>query len=326
VHHSQGDELLTLKNTHFFTLVVFLFSAFGLVSQAMAFQPATISNEFAQVKQTADPNAATTSTLPKGTRVNTSDKPTNGFYKIRAATASGWVAASDLAFGSQQVAATGRPKRRHKKQKYQWEVKIFTGLNFWTPSDINNLVGSSSLNMGTGLGAEVGYAVNNRLNIVLRIEHLSKSSTGTDTDSNNNVEQVELDYSATPIMVGADYTLLPGDTLSLDGSALIGLASPSLNGLINSSTAATFSGSAPALLIKADLNWLVGENFWLFGELGYRYLQTKQVQANNYNVTLNSTTGQYQGPGTFFYANNAPVPIALNMSGPVFNIGARLNF
>jgi hypothetical protein len=186
--------------------------------------------------------------------------------------------------------------------------------------------------MGTGLGAEIGYVINPRLNLVFRIEHLSKTTSGTDNTTDPLTQavtsnQIELDYSATPIMVGADYTLLPGDTLSLDGSALIGLASPSLNGLVNSTTAATFSGSAPCLLIKADLNWLVGENFWLFGELGYRYLKSKQAVASNYNVTIGSN-GQAQGPGTFFYntATNAPVPIALDMSGPVFNIGARLNF
>jgi cell division protein FtsL len=70
----QGDELLTLKNTLLITFVVFLFSAFGLVAPAHAYQAATINNEFAQVKQTADPNSATTSTLAKGTRVNTSER------------------------------------------------------------------------------------------------------------------------------------------------------------------------------------------------------------------------------------------------------------
>jgi hypothetical protein len=318
----QGDELLTLKNTLFSLIAVFLFSAFGFVAPALAFQAGTISNEFAQVKQTADLNSATTTTLAKGTRVNASDKPTNGYYKVRSADAMGWVAATDLSFGSKPVAGGTRPRHRSHKQKYQWEAKIFTGLNFWSPSDINNLVGSTALNMGTGFGGEIGYAVNSRLNIVLRIEHLSKTTTGTDTSTpvgggaavSNNIE---LDYSATPVMVGADYNLLPGNLISLDGSALIGLASPTLNSIINSAPDASFSGSSPALLIKVDLNWLVSDSFWLFGELGYRYLKTKQVVSSSY-----STNFLASGTSSPFTA----IPIALDMSGPVFNIGARLNF
>jgi hypothetical protein len=310
---------LTLKNTLYRSLVVFLVSALGPVAPAFAYQSATIDNEFAQVKQTADPNSATTSTLAKGTRVNTSDKPTNGFYKVRAANAAGWVAASDLNFTAKQVATGSRPKRHSRKKKYQWTFKLFTGFGFWSPSDINTLVGSSSLNMGTGLGGEIGYVVTPKLNVVLRIEHLSKTSSGTDSQVQGGTTvqvPVEIDYSATPIMVGADYVLFPGDTLSLDGSALIGLASPSLNGIINSTPDASFSGSAPVLLIKADLNWLLSDSFWLFGELGYRYLKTKQVVSSTY-------------PSSFFESQGTtpvPVPISLDMSGPVFNIGARLNF
>jgi hypothetical protein len=321
VHTSvQGDELLTLKNTLFSFIAVFLISAFGLVAPAQAFQAATVSNEFAQVKQTADPNSATTTTLAKGTRVNTSDQPTNGFYKVRSATAMGWVAATDLSFGATKQVATGARPRHRRKQKYQWEAKIFTGLNFWSPSDINTVVGTTSMNTGTGFGAEIGYAVNPRLNIVLRIEHLSKTTTGTDISVVNNVSttnNIELDYSATPVMVGADYTLLPGNLISLDGSALIGLASPTFNSIVNSAPDASFSGSSPALLIKVDLNWLVSDSFWLFGELGYRYLKTKQLVSSSYATNfLESGTGP----------SYTPIPIALDMSGPVFNIGARLNF
>jgi hypothetical protein len=319
VHTSvQGDELLTLKNTLFSVIAVFLISAFGLVAPAQAFQAATVSNDFAQLKQTADPNSATTTTLAKGTRVNTSDKPTNGFYKVRSATAMGWVAATDLSFGVAKQTATGaRPRHRHK-QKYQWEAKIFTGFAFWSPTDINNQVGSTALNMGTGFGGEIGYVINPRLNIVLRIEHLSKTTTGTDTNSVTGVtNNIELDYSATPVMVGADYTLLPGNLISLDGSALLGLASPTLNSIINSAPDASFSGSSPALLIKVDLNWLVSDSFWLFGELGYRYLKTKQLTSSSYatNFLASGSTAPF-----------TPVPLALDMSGPVFNIGARLNF
>ena len=48
---------------------------------------------------------------------------------------------------------------------------------------------------------------------------------------------------------------------------------------------ATFSSSATTFLIKTDLNWLVGDSFWLFGELGYRMLKTAvQVVAGSYST------------------------------------------
>jgi hypothetical protein len=302
-----------------------MISAFLFSTPALAYRSAAIASDSVELKQTADSNSPTLSILAKGTRLNTSDAATNGYFKVRTADSTGWIKTGDLYFytkpgaGARRQQARRSSKSRHRK--YEFVVKGFAGADFWSPSDIDNLLNSSVFNGGTGLGFELGYVLSDDITLVLRVEHLSKSTTGTDTNNNTNpvvTSTITMNYTATPIMVGLDYRLFQWDGWSLEGSGLLGLASPNYTGDVVTGTTdsgpTVFTGSAFTLLIKADLNWEFSDSFWLYAEAGYRSLKTGEVTTtptSNFFITQGSTSTTQS--------------LTLDMSGPILDIGVRLN-
>jgi len=323
----RGDRLLTLQKL--MPSILALTALLVSVPSAYAFKAAFVQSDNAVMRQSASDAAPPVIALSKGTRVNTSDNPTAGYYRVRSAKATGWVKDSDLSFDMSSAPAPmpakapGAPASRKRARKeapldYTWELEVFGGFDLWTPSDINSLIQSTSLNTGGGFGAELGYRFSRNWLWLFRIEHLSKSVTGTSApDQNGNTVPVALDLSSTPLMTGLQYHLGDSGSWSFDGAFLIGM------GLGTSFTADESSlgnptkyGATPVTeLIKFDLNYKMSDSFWAFFEPGYRILSTAQLTPS----TVGSTTG-------FLQTNGAFTPIALSFSGLVLNFGARLNF
>jgi hypothetical protein len=302
------------------------------VPTAWAYRSATVRTDRAEMKQSADPSSPTVAILPKGTRVNTSDRSTQGYYRARSAKASGWLSAGDLAFRARAVKprssnsrlARSSSKKRSEHENFDLTLKAFVGANLFKPSDIDSAVGSDALNNGIGVGGEFSFRLSNDWFLAFRIEHLSKSSSGPSevADDPSATAQVDLSLSSTPVMVGVDYRWLRFGEFSVDASGLIGLGlSTQLNGSVNStSTPVQFKATPFTALFKLGLNWEFSNSFWLFGDLGYRVLKTSQMTPTTEgDSATNSFFRGSGGTGDF-------VPIALDLGGPVLDFGIRLNF
>ena len=306
-------------------------AAFLAAPAALAYRAARVSADQADVKDSPDPSSATNATLTQGTRVNTSDRAVNGFYRVRAADSMGWLPASDLDFGggappppaassSQNV----RPETMGDQTSFEqpsssahpWAVKAFAGMDYFSPTDINNVVGSTGMNGGTGLGGQIQYGLNSSLSLALRVEHLSKTATGQ--ASGGTGDTIQLAVGSTPVMLGVDWMATKGENLSLDFGFFAGEGLSTQISATDQSASApnvtTISASAPTALLDADLNWMVSEPVWLFTELGYRYLKT--------SATAPSVTS----PGNLLETNGVNNPLVIDLSGLVINFGLRINF
>lgn len=302
---------------------------------AYAYRAAVISADSSDVKAAPSADAATQGFLPKGTRVNTSDQPNQGYYRVRSSTQSGWIRADDLQFSGPppagappppaQRAQRSEPQRtgdeesssQDSSKKSPWVLKALAGLDFFTPSAINSQIGSTALNDGTGLGAEVDVSISTNMYLAFRFEEISKSASGADTTG----DQFTFKVSSTPVMVGAVYRVASGDDFTFDIGGYAGLGvSTEATGTDTtqpSPNQTTISGSAPTFLLAADLSWHITRPVWLFVEPGYRYLN------------LSAKTPGTSGNGSYIFESGTPaafVPLSVNLSGLVLNFGVSINF
>ena len=95
---SERTRLSKVSQRPWSAIGIFLL-ALPWVPVAYAYRGALIAVDQAQLKESASADAATKWTFPRGTHVNTSDQPTNGFYWVRSLTQSGWVLVENLDFG-----------------------------------------------------------------------------------------------------------------------------------------------------------------------------------------------------------------------------------
>jgi hypothetical protein len=298
---------------------------------AYAYRAARIGADQAEVKDA--PNGNTQASLPKGTRVNTSDRATDGYYRIRSTALSGWVQEGDLEFlGAAPQQQTQRQKAERMADRndspdqsesssessspHPWALKVFGGLDFFNPSQVDGLIGSSALQNGTGFGGELDYGFTRTFYLGFRVEDISKSATGPDAVGNT----FQFNLSSVPVMVGLMLRAANGSNFSWDFGAYVGEAfGTQVSGTATNLAApnvTTISASAPTFLIDTDVNWHITEPFWIFAELGYRYLQTSSQTP--------TTVGA--GQGIFQNSSGSFVAVPINLSGPVVNFGLRLNF
>jgi hypothetical protein len=319
-------------------LIPLFLGALLFTPQAHAYRPASISSDSAEVKDSPAPDAQTVANLPRGTRVNTSDGEKGGYYRVRAANASGWVRDTDLSFGNASLPpvhrANQRPERMpermndeagaEKKDKtptsHDWFLTVFGGLDTFNPSDVNTLIGSTALNSGAGFGGELAYGLSKDWFLAFRLESIGKNVTG---NSNNGAGATfNISMSSTPVMFGLDYQAAQGSDVSFDLGGFLGEGlGTKLNiaAASSSSDVTTISGSAPVFELVADLNWHITTPLWLFAEGGYRYLKTSQLTAN----PVGTTSGAFLSPTQ---SSSNVIPVDISMSGLLLNLGLRLNF
>src|SRR6185437_4743582 len=97
-----------------------------------------------------------------------------------------------------------------------WVLKAFGGIE-----SLNTVLSFSSAGVtmpstAADLGGELGIPASDRVLVLLRVEHLSQSSTQ---------QGFNLSLSTTPVMTGISYSLLQKDAkVKLRGALLIGVA------------------------------------------------------------------------------------------------------
>jgi hypothetical protein len=303
---------------------------------AYAYRSARVGADEAELKESADADSNTKTTLPRGTRVNTSDQPTNGYYRVRSATDFGWVLESDLDFNGPAPAPA---KRRHRNTEsmddrdrdtdsekhssnspnHYWILKGFGGIDFWKTTNLDNVVGSTGTNNGAGLGVELDYGLSRDFFVGLRIERISKTASGQ--ASGGSGDSINLQVASTPVMAGLGWKAVKGDTFSLDFAGYVGFGMGTGVTATDTSQSAnnvtSMSMTSTTFYLAADANWQISEPFWLFAELGYRYLDTTSATPG--------TVGTYGG-SLFENGSGTLQSFDVNLSGPVLNIGVRFNF
>lgn len=294
---------------------------------AYAYRAARVAVDQADLKDASNPDANTKSTLPRGTRVNTSDQPTNGYYRVRSATDSGWVRGDDLNFSGPPIAANKSAKRSSSRRQSgpdesSWSAKIFAGFDFFSPSALETQFQTTALGTGAGFGGELDYWWNKDWALAFRIESIGKSTNGPAGPS-ANADVLDVNVGSTPVMGGILYSLSKGDTFSFDAAAYLGLGfGTNVTETDTNQTAPNIteiSGTAPTFLLAVDGNWHVTEPLWIYAELGYRYLSTGSSTPSTVSNGKSDTLFENASTGAF-------VPLAINLSGVIFNIGARINF
>ena len=301
--------------------------AMGFVPRsAWAFRVATVKDS-AEVLPSAAEGSAPIEELSSGARVYTSDRESNGFYKVKTPSGKiGWIKVSDLQFdgvaesprSSQAPSQSSSGRRRGGSSgPEKMEIKVFGDMNLFTLSTLNTSYGITQFANGIGFGGEFWYPVNPQVELGIRIEHLSKAVSVED-DSKSPVLTSDVSTQSTPIMVGAQYQFMNHDRLVISGAAMLGVgmgtgvsatATTTATSTVPSvSVTASYSGMPITEFIRLSGAYKVSPNFLLGLELGYRHLDLPA------GATITTTsTAKVTGTGS-----------DLNFSGPV--VGAGLSY
>lgn len=301
---------------------------------ALAYRAARIATDTVELKAQNNGESETVTTLSQGTRLNTSDVPIAGWYKVRSAKATGWIREEDLDFtetnDSKPPTSPKKPPKQRPREQLElesasqapasresaWNFRVFSGLDFWSPTDITNLVGSTSLQGGGGYGAQLNLSLSSSVSAAVRIEKLSKSSTGP-----FGSDTVTVQLESLPVTLGLEGTILHSRFLSWSIAAHAGAALSTSASETDTTqptpNVTTLSTTALTALFSTNLNWQFSKPFWIYLEPGYRYLKTGQ--------SIPSTQGSGTS-GALFQVNGQYVPISINLSGAFVNLGLRINF
>jgi hypothetical protein len=307
-------------------LILTVSLAFWISSTAFAYQFGSVTQD-TDLKKEASATSDTLAKLPKGSVVTASDQATDGFYKVRTTTgAVGFAAASVLtlrpAAGAKATQAQTQAQNQVKRtasasHQSKIFVKFFYGVDMWTLPDLDPDFGSGNLSGGSALGGEFGYNLSPRLAVALRIEHLAKEVQGPDASTGNTYD---VTISATPIMVGVEYNLIPASSFNLILGGFLGPSSPSLNSTatnFSSNNVTTLSGSAFTFLFKLEADLALSHTFGLMVEGGYRLMKTG---------TITPTPSSANGSDNFDQGGTSPVPVPLNLSGTLLTFGLKVSF
>jgi hypothetical protein len=284
---------------------------------AWAYFPGKIEADSADLKQQPKPDAVTVKTLPKGTAFNATDKPTNGYYYIRTATDLGWVDGASIGKPAQakpqQRNASQQPKRATRKRTRvvsPFVVKLHGDYNIYSVSDLNTATRSTSFGNVLGFGGEALYFFDPLTAVGLRIDSIGQKVSAADTSTSSTYD---FNMSTLAIMVGAQRILWEDESFYISGNGYLGLANSKLTvtDTVGSTTKSfEFSGKPLTFLALLEGGWKINPTFSLFGEVGYRLLNSSNAPVSGDDPT-----------GTII-----PSTVSLNFSGPVIGIGASAHF
>ncbi|MFL5815602.1 MAG: hypothetical protein ACJ763_18675 [Bdellovibrionia bacterium] len=300
-------------------------AAAAVSPSAWAYFPGKVEANSAELKQQPRPDAITVKTLPKGTSFNASDKPTNGYYYIRTATDLGWVNGASIGKAPltqsrpQQKSATQQQQQQHQTKRATrkrtrvvapYVVKLHADYNIFSVSDLNTATRSTSFGNVLGFGGEALYFFDPLTAVGIRIDSIGQKVSAADTSTSSTYD---FSLSTLAIMVGAQRILWEDESFYISGNGYLGLASSKLS--VNETTATAtqtfeFSGKPLTFLALLEGGWKINPTFSLFGELGYRFLNS-----SNAPLTGSDPTGTI-----------VPSTVSLNFSGPVIGIGASARF
>jgi hypothetical protein len=207
-------------------------------------------------------------------------------------------------------AGTSQAPVKEQSGSHAMSVKIFAGADFASFKEVNQLVGTTLFSSLSYYGAEFAYSLYDDIDILLRADDLTKTSS---------VETTSFKVSSFPIMLGLDYKALKWKKLTLSTAVLFGYSSNTELTETASSLPAPnvtqFSSNNFTEMFRVSVDLQVVQWMSLYGEFGYRFLKTPSVTPNE----SGSGSSVFQSNGSF-------VPIPLNLSGILGGGGLKFNF
>lgn len=296
----------------------------GLVFAA---QDSTITQDGAAIYAEPKSNAKVLEYMPMGMEVRVSSFPmAGGWYKIRSRTGIyGWINEKFLSV-YKPVEDTSKSKDgASKKDEYRperdrkWFVRALGGFDFFKPDDINTLFDFEDLNTGRTLGGEVGVFISERVALAFRTEALAKDVVAKERNSGLFFNLALRSY---PVMGGMDFYFmkLPAMRLSLGifGGMAFATSFASEAGALGAPNVVVLQRNPFTTYARLNVTRPIGRVVSVFGELGYRYLRTEEIDTTSAR-DINGGTEIYARAGDF----RARV---IDLSGIVLAIGVGLHF
>lgn len=304
-------------------LVAFGVSTAIFTGAAFAAQDSTVTVDNTPIFAEPRTNAKIIEYLQMGIEVRISSFPmSGGWYKVRSRTGIyGWVNEKNLSVFKPDAKAPKvegkdiyRPERDRK-----WYVRGLGGFDFFRPDDINSLFDFDDLNTGRTLGGEVGVFISERVALGFRTEALAKDVTAKER---NSQLFFNLSLRSYPVMGGLDFYLMKLPAMRLSVGIFGGVA-----------FATSFASEASSLpepntvvlqrnpftsLIRMNVTRPLGRIISVFGEVGYRYLRTEDIDTTQARDILGGTE-IYARDGVF--RNRV-----IDLSGVVLSVGVGVHF
>jgi opacity protein-like surface antigen len=297
---------------------------------AYAARGAVVDVEAVELREGPGTSYKTVETLARGASVTASNQPTEGYYKVRAASgAIGFVQADTLVLEPMPdlsdtslpdpvsaSAATPGAEKKARRSAVLVRLKALGGYNFFSLSDVNTLLGADVIKYGYSAGGQFEFVISPALAAVVRAEYLFKNVSARDRVAD---KVYDISVSSVPVMAGFNITLGSAPTWSCYLGVLGGLAPPTQLSATSTSEAepnvTASSAMAYAGMAKLEVDYSIGKHFSVFGEGGYRYLATAQL------------TPSVAGNGSsIFQSGGSDVPISISLSGPFVGLGAGIAF
>lgn len=294
-----------------------------LSGPALAAQDSTVIDDNAPVFTEPNKNSKVIEYLPMGTEVRVSSFPmTGGWYKIRARNGIyGWIHEKTLSVfkpdpkaPKQEAKEALRPERDRK-----WFVRGLGGFDFFRPDDINSLFDFDDLNTGRTLGGEVGVFISERVALSFRTEVLAKDVVAKERNSGLFFNLALRSY---PVMGGMDFYFmkLPAMRVSMGvfGGVAYGTSFSSEATALPDPNTVVLQRNPFTSLIRLNVTRPLGRIISVFGEIGYRYLRTEEIDTTQAR-DIQGGTQIYAKDGTF--RNRV-----IDLSGAVLAVGIGIHF
>jgi hypothetical protein len=312
----------------------------GLITTALLPTPAwaaklgRIASGSAKVYEKPSTRSRVLGTLSRGTPVATSDRAARGFYRAKAKNGLlGWIEEDDITHNVKAKRGgddgPGGGSFGGGGVANPISIRAFGGLaTLGMKTAVSPAVRDLGLSSGTSLGGEVGYRMNDRLSVLVRVEKLSSSAIARWDLNESPQAETDTEYNitaaSTPVMIGAALRMFgeTGDRITgdLGGFAGYGLGTRLTAVAANLGGTTEYAAGAPTFLVKANFDFNVATNFMIFGEAGYRVL----------SKTVASPTTLGAGSGIFDLDPSAGgedfAEGKLNLGGLLFTVGIGVRF
>ena len=286
---------------------------FFWVDTALAARKARVVADQAAVVQYPKPNANILTRIDKGIEVNVSDRPTQGFYKVRAPDGRiGWISGNDIFVPpNESVPLEPYGKIREKREKSATlkehsRLAIALGVQNLSFSGLPPAFDSTAMNPGTNLLVEMQFGISDYFYWALRGEVL-RASTGERGLGNGVTEQLSL--FSIPVQLGIDFSLIRANRFLLGLGLYAGLTYANFTiaqTTATQGTEATYTSFDPTGTLALHANIGISRRLGIYLEAAYRYEQSGD---------FNSTTS-FGGVPSF----------QINYSGTTARAGVQFRF
>ncbi len=331
-----------------FLILMFLFSAVS-GGQSLAAQVGKVIVDEATVYEFPQGKSRPLQTIKKDESVAVSNKPTEGFFKVRTKSGTiGWISGNDVLVG--EVAATANPSatpgasdgvvatpsevpapaKKTKRDSYsdrknlkkadipfseRFRFIAMYGIQTFSYGDLLTVytANSSDLNSGTGETFEIQYGSSSSFMWAARIEMYSFTGTARNIGTAASPNMQSFTESSLPMMLGAVYSPFTSERFRLGIGAYVGLALATIN---NQTTVTQTGGAGPGVVTYSSTD--LCSALVLQGDIGiFRHLALAYEAEYHYQKTADQKATAFFGGKPSFQ---------INYSGLVLRGGLEFRF